>query len=148
LFCAVLAGGGCVLFALGFTADALIFSGFEGLHLASAIPWLEILRITGKTFLALWLVIVIQSWLSARFAGFMVPIGIGFAAWIGGFMFLAAHPNLLLWYPWTMAVGAGPNGPGGPPHKTTLLRILFGCASAVLLGVLACRDLARRRDQA
>ncbi len=143
--CAVLVAGSFALFALGFTADALMFSGVEGLHLASAIPGLEILRIMGKAFLALWLMIVIQSWLSARFAGFVAPVGIGFAAWIGGFMFLGLHQSLLRWYPWTMPIGAGP---GGPPHKTTLLPILFGCVSAVLLGALACRDLARRRDQA
>ena len=134
-----------MLFALGFTADALIFSGFERLRLASAIPWLEILRIPGKTFLASWLMIVIQSWLSARFAGFVAPIGIGFAAWIGGFIFLLGKRSLPLWYPWTTAIGARP---GGSPHNSTLIPILSGCASAVLLGVLVCRDLARRRDRA
>jgi hypothetical protein len=144
-FCALLVAGGALLFAAGFTASTLMFSGVEGLHLASAIPWLEILRITGKAFLTSGMAIVIQSWLSARFAGFVAPVGIGFGAWVGGFLFLGVHESFLLWYPWTMAIGARS---GGSPHSATLLPILSGCAIAVVLGVLACRDSARRRDQA
>jgi len=145
LFCGALVSAGFVVSALGFIVDGLIFSGLHGLHLASAIPWFAIAALTGKAALACWLPVVIQSWLSARFSGFGIPIGIAFAALLFGFMMIGERLNAIVsWYPWMLPFGT--QGRANHPDNT-VLPVVFGCVGGIVAGIFACRDLARRRDQ-
>jgi hypothetical protein len=142
LFCGLLVGAAFLGVALGFVGDVLIFSGVRGLHLASAIPWAVILRTAGIAYLASWLAIVVQSWLGARFSGIAPPVGIGFAALALGLVLVPGA--LSSWFPWTLPFRTLPGGPRD--LHSTVLPAVFGCAGGVLMGAVACWDLARRRE--
>jgi hypothetical protein len=144
-FCGLLVGASFLVFALGFIGDALIFGAIRGLPLASTIPWSEILHLVGKAYVASWLVIAIQSWLSVRFSGMATPVGVGFAALVIGFGLLGVRGGpFSWWYPWTLPIRTLSGGPRD--LHDTVLPALFGCAGGVLVGALACWDLARRRE--
>jgi hypothetical protein len=49
-----------------------------------SVPWLNLLKMNLKTFVALLGIISIQYWLSLRFKNFIIPIGIGLALLIAG----------------------------------------------------------------
>jgi hypothetical protein len=145
LFCGLLVGASFVVAVLGFAGDVLSYSVVYGLHMASAIPWPEILTTAGKAYVASWLLIVIQSWLGARFAGLASPVGIGFAGLVLGFVVLLIGEGAVSsWYPWLLPLRTFLAAPGDL-HKT-MLPAVFGCAGAVVFGTIACWDLARRRD--
>ncbi len=143
LFCALLLGASFLLAALGLVGNVLIFSGLRGHGLSRAIPWSEVLSTTAKAFAASWLTIAIQSWLSARFTGIAAPVGIGFAALILGTILLKPDiPELSSWYPWLLPLRTLATG----DLHDTRLPFLLGCVGGVMVGALACWDLARRRD--
>jgi hypothetical protein len=145
LFCALLAGASFLIAVTGFVIDVLSYGVVYGLHLASVLPWPEILATAGKAYAASWLLIVIQSWLSARFTGIISPVGIGFAALVMGFVLLPIGEGALSsWYPWLLPLRTFLAAPGDL-HQTTLPAV-FGCTGAVVSGAIACWDLARRRD--
>jgi hypothetical protein len=145
LFCGLLVGASFLAIALGFAGDVLIYSGAYELHLASAIPWFEILSTAGKAYAASWLAIVIQSWLGARFAGIASPVGIGFAALAIGVVLLPFRGGVLAsWYPWMLPLRTLQLDPRD--LHNTVLPALFGCAGAVVVGAVASWDLARRRE--
>ena len=146
------APGGCsfLVLVLGFVGGVLIFSGISGLHLASSIPWVEIVTMAGKAYLASWMMMAIQTWFSMRFSG-VAAAGIGFASLVAGFILLgivARHgemfSSLSSCYPWMLAFRTLSLGPRDL-HSTSLPAV-FGCVGGVLVGALACWDLARRRE--
>jgi hypothetical protein len=145
VFCGLLVGASFLVVVLGFIGDGLIFGAVRGLPLASAIPWGEILHLAGKAYVASWLVIAIQSWLSARFFGIATPAGLGFAALVIGFGLLGVPGgHFSWWYPWTLPLRTLSGGPRD--LHDTVWPAVFGCAGGVLVGALACWDLARRRE--
>jgi hypothetical protein len=145
LFCGLLVGASFLVVILGFVADVLICGAVRGSHLAAGIPWAEIVTTAGKGYLAVWLLIVIQSWLSWRFAGIAAPVGIGFAAFVTGFLLLPLHRgDFSSWHPWMLAFRTLQVGPYDLHNQ--VLPLVFGCAGGLVLSVLACWDLARRRE--
>ncbi len=145
LFCGLLVGASFLIVVPGFVGDVLIFSWARGFPLASAIPWSEIVNTAGKAYVASWLVIVIQSWLSVRFAGIASPVCIGFAALVIGVVLIPFQKgSFSSWYPWTLPLRTFQANPRDL-HNTALPAV-FGCVGGVVLGALACRDLARRRE--
>lgn len=148
LVCGLLLGGSFLILVLGYIGDVLIYGGIYALRLASSIPFVEIFTVAGKAYLASWLVIVIQTWLATRFSGMTAPLGIGFAAMIMGFVLLSAlgrrGESFSSWYPWLSAFLSYSNGRAD--RHNTLLPVVVGCLGGVVLGALACWDLARRRE--
>jgi hypothetical protein len=143
-FCGLLAWGSILVGVLGFVGDVLIYSHAGGLHLASVIPWSEILHTAGKAYMASCLLVVIQTWISARFPGIAAPVGIGFAALSVGLVVSSVRDGVITrWYPWTLPLST--IGLPGVSHSTVIPAVL-GCVGGVAFGALACWDLARRDE--
>jgi hypothetical protein len=141
LFCGLLLGTSFLLVAPGFVGNVLIVSAARGWHLESAIPWSGIMSTLAKAYVASWLVIVIQTWISARIAGIASPVCIGFA----GLLLSAVLIRLLSsWCPWTLPLSTFRAGPYDVHN--TVLPVWAGCIGGVVFGALACWDLGRRRE--
>jgi ABC-2 type transport system permease protein len=143
VFCGLLVAGSFVVFTAGSTVSVLLFSWQRDLGLARAIPWGDLARTSGLTFLACWLMIVAQTWLSIRFRGFAVPAGVAFAALLIGVLLVGVNREAFgWWYPWTLPLNVRPQGlySAGDP----LVPALFGAAAGLLVAPLACWDLGRR----
>jgi hypothetical protein len=144
--CALLLGVSFLVTTLGFVADVLVYSAAGGHELASPIPWSDILGTAGTTYAACLLIIAIQSWLSARFAGMATSFGIGFAATVIGVILIpigrgaisSRYPWMLPLYTYTLAVGPG--------NRNGAHAALIGSVGGAVAVVLACWDLARRRE--
>lgn len=142
--CALLVGVSFLIATLGFVADVLIYSAFGGHGLASEIPWVDILGTAGKAYAACWLIIAIQSWLSARFAGMAIPVCIGFTALLIGAILIPIRQGAIsAWHPWMLPLYTLTNGLGRQERGSPAL---LGSVGGIVLGVLACWDLARRRE--
>lgn len=148
LFCGLLAWVGILAGMLGVAGDVLIYGAMNGLHVAAEIPWVGIFDTAGKACAASCLLIVIQTWISARFAGLASPVGIGLAALIvGGFVLLPLNKGIYSsWYPWTLPFRTLAANPGD--LHSTLAPAVFGSVGGIVLGALACWDLGRRRELA
>jgi len=145
LFCGLLAWVSILIGILGFTGDVLIYSGAHGLNLASAIPWPQMLTMVGKAYMASCFLIVIQTWLSTKFSGVALPVGIGFAALAVGLVLLPLGEGVLSsWYPWTLPLRVLQTNPRD--LHNTMLPAVFGWVGALVIGPLACWDLARRQE--
>jgi hypothetical protein len=145
LFCGLLVGASFLIITLGSTGVVLIYSGFKELHLGSAIPWAEIFITAGKAYAASWLMIAIQSWLSARFAGIALPVGGAFAGLVLGLVLPSPlrFAGFLSWYPWMAPLLTLPTMNPSDLHNA-VLPALFGSLGGLALGALASWDLARR----
>jgi lantibiotic transport system permease protein len=100
------------------------------------IPWLEIVRGAGLSFLGSLGIVAIQTWLSTRFPAFGVSIGVAlFGAILGG----AAIQSQTYWkyIPW-----AYPGAVYGFPNNQ--LAILLSLGVATLVTILAAWDFQRR----
>jgi hypothetical protein len=143
LFCGLLLGGSFVVFTATSVGGVLLFSGIRGLHLGSAIPWLEILVTAVRGYGACWLLIVVHTWLSTRFPGFAVPAGIAFYAILMGFLLLQVSRGFFgWWYPWTLPISVRPEGLFDSHNPSAAA--LFGAVAGLLLAPLASWDLGRR----
>jgi lantibiotic transport system permease protein len=143
LVCGVLVAASFFTFVATSVAGVLMFSGARGLHLAASIPWAEILLTAVRAYAACWFLIVVQSWLSSRFAGFAVPAGIAFAAMLFGVVLTGVGREYFgWWYPWTLPINVRPEGLYDAHN--TLAPALFGAIAGVLLAPVASWDLGRR----
>lgn len=148
LMCGLLGWISVLIAVPGFVGDVLIYSGFHGLGLASSIPWSGILSAAGRVCLASCLLVAVQTWISTRFSGIAMPLGIGLAALLVGFVLLPIRQGeLAAWWPWTLPLSALPTS---NPHglQNRLLSVVLGCAGGVVAGAFLCWDLARRREAA
>ena len=143
LACATLVGASFLVFTVSSVGAVLLFSGARELHLSAAVPWREIAATAVKAYAASWLLIVVHTWLSIRFAGFAVPAGIAFAAVLAGYLLLSASPGAFgWWYPWTLAISTRPEGLYDAHN--TVVPALFGGLAGLVLGPVAAWDLGRR----
>ena len=115
-------------FIAGFALKALK----PQLHFASPAPWAHTLRLYVFSFFAAWLMIAIQTWVSARWQSFSVAIGVGIAATVVGFVLINAH----IWervYPWTLTINFVAQN--GSPALGLSLGVVGGLAAAIAGGV-------------
>lgn len=146
LFCGALAWIGILIAVPGYICDVLIYSAVNGLGLASSIPWPEILSAAGKACLASCLLIAIQTWISARISGIAMPVGIGLAALMIGFMLRPiGDGKIAAWYPSMLPIATLATNNPRDLHDT-LLPAVFGLFGGILAGALVCWDLARRLE--
>ncbi len=120
---------------------ALAFSGFliGGILTGFlSIPWLEMVKGAGLSFLGSFGIIAIQTWLSTRFRAFGINIGV---ALFGAILGAAASNSAIYWryIPW-----AYPSGAYDFPSPTNQLAIGLSLALAVVVTVLAAWDFQRR----
>ncbi len=142
----LLLGVSFMLVTTGFVLDVLIYSAVGGHRLALEIPWFDIMSTACRAYFACWLMIGIQSWLSARFAGMATPIGIGFAALVIGIVLTPIRRGALSsWHPWTLPLYTLVTEAGA---DRAMVRAVAGGVGGLVLAVAACWDLARRREHA
>ena len=123
---------GSVAFMLSSLLIGGLVTGF------AAIPWLNLLRGAGLTFVGALGIISLQTWISTRFKAFAVSIGVAlFGAIIGGF----ATQSQLYWklVPWTYPAGAF-----GFSAPNDTLAMLLSAGFAVTITALAAWDFSRR----
>lgn len=102
------------------------------LHFASTPPWAFILQHYLMSFLAVWLIVAIQTWVSARWQSFSASIGFGMTATVIGFMLI----NSEKWgpiYPWTLNVNFMSDK--GNPAMALSIGIIGGIIAALLGGI-------------
>lgn len=110
-----------------------------GLGFEDSFPWLQILEWTFRVFLASWLIVAIQTWVSVRWPRFVLSIGVGIAAVIGGFIM----SNTELWriYPWSLPAAVANGFIRGDTQLTAVVISIIG---GVVVGVVGCWDTTRR----
>jgi hypothetical protein len=129
--CALLTGASALIFTAGVVALGLLQSGLFHLDMAAGIPWGLVLRIAARSYLASWCAIAIQTWLSLRFSGFAIPIGIALAATL--FTGAATQFRITGWYPWAMMTDSLPWGWSHVPAPAIVSPVL-SLAAALLAG--------------
>ena len=145
LFCAGLGLVATVVFCAGLIGDVLILNLFVRLDLAMHIPWVDLVAQIGRAFLACLPMVALQSWISLRYRGFVVPVGGGLALMLIG-LFLAPIRafQIRYWYPWML-----PNFTVLRPDsrlEDIQIAVAVGCVLGLLAGVVVCWDLARREN--
>ena len=105
--------------------------GFDG-----PAPWLATFRAAGAMFLASWLIIAFHTWVSIRWAGFVVPLAVGVAATF--FTVFAANDTLAPYYPWLQPINT--MGVLGSTGSAVAKGVLGGAA----LGAIGCWEATRR----
>jgi hypothetical protein len=135
--CALLMAASFLLFGIGAFALSLLRSGLFHLNLTAAIPWGLILQTAGGAYLASAALIAVQMWLSMRFSGFAIPMGICLAAILSGSVLRPL--DLLGWWPWTMPMDSLPFGIDHVTPSPIVSPLAFA-----MIAVLAGWQLSRR----
>ena len=123
---------GSIAFMLSSVLIGGLVTGF------TEIPWLNLLRGAGLSFIGALGIISLQTWISTRFKAFGVSIGVAlFGAIIGDF----ATESQVYWkfVPWTYPVGAF-----GLPAPDNALAMLLSVGLALSVTALAAWDFQRR----
>ena len=136
--CALLTAVSFLIFSSGSFGLALLRSGLFHLDMTTAIPWGSILQMAGRTYLACLAVIAIQTWLSMRFSGFAIPLGVGLAGTMAAAIFRKPL-DLAGWWPWTMPADSLTFGMDHVPTSALVSPLAF-----VVFVVIASRLLSRR----
>jgi hypothetical protein len=96
---------GLILTALLLFNVSILFAGFSvniihgGYTFSStAVPWNEVLTVSGKMYISILAMTAIQYWISLRFKNFIAPIGIGLGLLITGLMIMQWEK--VIYYPY------------------------------------------------
>lgn len=108
-----------------------------GLHFSDwPVPWLDMLFQAIATYLAVWLIIAIHTWISLRWHSFALASGIGIAATI--ISFVAVNSEWAPYFPWTQVVNIIGDTPNIP------LAIAIGVIGCLVVGTVGGWDVTRR----
>lgn len=107
--------------------------GFGG-----AAPWLAILLMALRAYVAAWLMLALQLWVSMRWQSFIASIGLGMTATVLGSFLISAQfgPQ---WFPWTLPMVATNDIAGNAGHA-----LLVGALGGLLAALAGCWDIVRR----
>lgn len=143
---ALLTAAAIIVGVVALTLAVLLYGSVYDLHLAGAVPWELLLRTVCKAWLASWLMIAIQSWVSTRIRGLGAGIGLTLAALlVGSIMLRPADGAMMSYYPWTMVARTLAGTNRFDLHDTTMPAIV-GALGGLTPAAWACWDLGRRRD--
>jgi hypothetical protein len=100
-----------------------------------AIPYVWILKHAAFVWVASWLIISIQTWVSVRWSGFALALGAG----IGGtfFAIFAASAGMGKYYPWLLPVNVF-------MEERFTAALALGAAGGVIAAVVGCLEFVRR----
>lgn len=90
-------------------------------------------------FLASWLMLVIQAWVSVRWSSFAVPCAVGVASTVAGLVLgiSGGAPAWTHYYPWLLpyqsVVKSGQTAP-----------LIVGVVGGVVVAIVGCWDVTRR----
>ena len=101
-------------------------------------PWLTMLQSALLTWLAAWLIIALQTWISLRWRSFALAVGIGMSGTVVGFIVMQSE-QWGKFYPWalpmTTMAGEGKNMP---------FAVAYGIVAGILVGIVGCWEMTRR----
>jgi hypothetical protein len=99
------------------------------------VPYGRLAKYAALVWLAAWLIIAIQTWVSIRWSGFAVALGTG----IGGtfFALFAAGASLGTYYPWLLPMNIFTD-------ERFAAALLLGAAGGALAALLGCLEFVRR----
>jgi hypothetical protein len=102
---------------------------------AGAIPYFWILKHAAFVWLAAGLIIAIHTWVSVRWPGFALALGVG----IGGtfFALFAASAGIGKYYPWLLPVNVF-------TQERFATALLLGAVGGVIAAVVGCVEFVRR----
>lgn len=102
---------------------------------AGAVPYGWILKHAAFVWLAAWLIIAIHNWVSIRWPGFALALGLG----IGGtfFALFAASARVGKYYPWLLPVNVF-------VEERFAAALLIGAVGGVIASVIGCVEFVRR----
>src|SRR6185295_4519857 len=98
---------------------------------SGAAPYAFIAKNAALVWLASWLIIAIQTWVSMRWSGFAIPLGTGIAGTF--FALFAASASLGKYYPWLLPMNIFLEG-----RATTAL--LLGAGGGIVAALLGCLE--------
>ncbi|MBL8765222.1 MAG: serine hydrolase [Phycisphaerae bacterium] len=129
--------GTLVVIALVLIVGYVLMLLRPGLASAGAPPWRSMLLLGAKLWLASWLLVALQSWVSLRWPSFTVAIGVGIA---GTFVALfASRAAVGMYVPWLLPMNS--LSPDRLP-----LALWLGGAGGVVAAALACLELSGRDE--
>ena len=99
------------------------------------IPYLHILKQAALVYLASWLILAFHTWVSMRWPGFALSLGIGIGATF--FSLFAAQAKEAKFYPWLLPLNVL------SPERFTIAMIM-GIIGGILVGIVGCWEFTRR----
>jgi len=103
----------------------------DGLEMS--VPWMQILRYAGLSYLASWLILSIHTWVALRWHSFVVASAAGIGVVVVAVVVIQSKWGP--WYPWTLpAILVDDLSEGLKPWITLAIGSLGGLAVAVLGG--------------
>ena len=113
----------------GFVRPAIAFAG--------PVPWLVVLSQLGLVYLAAWLMIALQTWVSVRWSNFVVGIGVGITAVIVGVILSDGQSyGFVHYYPWLFPFFALSSSTQSP--------VILGVLGGLTFSVIGCWEMTRR----
>jgi ABC-2 type transport system permease protein len=106
--------------------------------ISGAPPWWAMLQKALLTWLAAWLIISLQTWVSLRWRSFALAVGIGMSGTVIGFIVMQSE-QWGKFYPWalpmTTMAGEGKNMP---------FAVAYGIVGGIVVGIIGCWEMTRR----
>lgn len=103
-----------------------------------SVPWAAMLRMAMLTWLAAWLIISLQTWVSLRWRSFPLAVGVGMSGTVVGFIVMQSE-KWGKFYPWalplTTMAGEG---------KNMSFAVTYGILGGIVIGVIGCWEMTRR----
>lgn len=134
LSCLVLSG---LTVLMGFALNAMD----AGYGLGGPPPWLTLLKYSGLVFLASWLMVAINLWVSLNWSSFVVSTSFGIVATVSGVMFINSE-KFGKFYPWAIAGLVG-----NKLNEAVILwpQVLTGLIGGILVFILSNWQLSRKQ---
>lgn len=132
----LLIAASCLIFALGFPVSYQLLNILRpGVGYNFALPFGEILRLSGITFASLLLCFSLQTWVSLRWNNFILAMSIGVAADIINIGLLIGE-STTNWFPWLFPITIYAGIVHSAPYLSLLLTASFGGLLVAALGGL------------
>lgn len=137
---ALLLAASCVaLGALSLVAGLVVGALRPEIGFPPGVPWGSVASEVGLIFLATWLMLAIQVWVSLRWSSFAVPSAVGIAATVAGLVLgiSGGAPAWTHYYPWLLPFQSVVRGVQTAP-------LAVGVIGGLLVAAAGCWDVTRR----
>lgn len=127
-----------VLWAGTVAAGLLLQRAVPGFGITGLPPWWSMLQLALLTWLASWLIIALQTWVSLRWNSFSLAVGTGMSATVIGFIVMQSE-NWGKFYPWALPVTTMA-GEG----KNMTFAVAYGIIGGIVVGLIGSWEMTRR----
>jgi lantibiotic transport system permease protein len=129
-----------VLVAVLFLSGRLVQLISPAFQFDRPFPWEKVALATAVSFLASWLIVAFQLWLSIRVPSFVASMAVGIVATVAAVLVIESE-KYAPYYPWTLAGTSAMNALQGKQFITSLV---IGVVGGLLIALLGCWDASRR----